>query len=466
MAAVRINDIPASGYLSDVFEAFGREFSGWEELGRSETFVVIRAQRYGRWWVLKCLRDECAHLEQQQLMLRKELEVMMQLQHPLVIQATGLEEVEGHGRCIVMEYVDGVTLDRWLITDPDIESRRRIAALLIEAVAYVHSRGIVHRDIKPTNVIVTAGGGSLKLIDFGLADTVSHTVLKQPAGTLGYMSPEQMEREVPDVRNDIYSLGLVLKQMNLGSDYDKAIQRCLLPIDLRYANVAELQSAVVAATAAHHRRRVEAFASLLAVIIVALLAGAWWSGRQSVTVPDTSAAIDSLNRYWQAQRDTLQDANVALQDSLRQLTQDNEELGERQRLQDERTIAVSNAIADGRKVIDKAFAEGCSTLKDQSSKLDNWTMICLLRKLQDQMVERQWDYLNSVKSRFNDTEFTEIIAVINRYRADVKKTWNQQEQEQWRQFDLEKQAIRDSIKLRNQARQDRIEKERQRMIEE
>lgn len=70
--------------------------------------------------------------------------------------------------------------------------------------------------MKPQNIMVTHNGHYLKIIDFGLADTDSHAILKQPASTLKYMAPEQAQHAVPDVRNDIYSLGVILQEMELG----------------------------------------------------------------------------------------------------------------------------------------------------------------------------------------------------------------------------------------------------------
>lgn len=238
------NDSSESGFLTGAFEDVSQVFTDVEVIATSEVNVVAKAKRYGRWWLLKGLRAEVAASAVHQQRLRKELEILMQLQHPGVVTAYGLEEVEGMGPCIVMDYVDGLTLTEWLQGENTKEGRRRVARELTETIGYIHSKGIVHRDLKPSNIIVTHHGERVVLIDFGLADTDSYAILKQPAGTLKYMAPEQMENETADARNDIYSLGMVLRQMDLGRSYNHIIKRCLLPIDDRFQNVKAMQQAM------------------------------------------------------------------------------------------------------------------------------------------------------------------------------------------------------------------------------
>ena len=238
-------DSSASGYLSDSFEGISQTFTDVEILSTSEVNVVAKAKRYGRWWLLKGLRKEVAVEAGYQQRLRKELEILMLLQHPNVVAAYGIEVVEELGRCIVMEYVDGVTLKEWLVEKPSQRMRLRVMQEMADAVAYIHTKGIVHRDLKPTNIIITGNGRHVKLIDFGLADTDSHTILKQPAGTPDYMSPEQRLTAVADSRNDIYSMGVIMQQMDLGWRYQHIIKRCTLPFARRYQQVEELQQAIV-----------------------------------------------------------------------------------------------------------------------------------------------------------------------------------------------------------------------------
>jgi serine/threonine protein kinase len=203
----------SSGYLIDGFEGIDHHFTNIEIIKNTEYNILAKAKRYGRWWMLKAIRAEEDKQTVFQQMLRKELEILMQMQHPNIVQATGMEYVETLGMCIVMEYVDGIQLDEWINSPKSKENRFRLAEELLKAVEYIHTSGTVHRDLKPSNIMVTRNGENIKLIDFGLADNDHIAILKQPAGTPKYMSPEQAANSIPDIRNDIYSLGIILQQL-------------------------------------------------------------------------------------------------------------------------------------------------------------------------------------------------------------------------------------------------------------
>ena len=100
----------------------------------------------------------------------------------------------------------------------------------MEALAYVQSRQTQHRDLKPSNTMITHDGQHLKLIDFGLSDTDSHTILKAAAGTEGYMAP--------DGSSDIYSLGCILHELRIGWLSRMVIRKCCASSNQRYTDVA------------------------------------------------------------------------------------------------------------------------------------------------------------------------------------------------------------------------------------
>ena len=298
-------DSSASGYLADSFEGISQVFTDVEILHTSEVNVVAKAKRYGRWWLLKGLQKGIANEAGYQQQLRKELEILIQLQHPNIVSAFALEEVDGLDLCIVMEYVEGTTLKEWLQEKTLRQTRQRIAGELMEAVGYIHSKGIVHRDLKPENIIITRNGENVKLIDFGLADTDSHAVLKQPAGTPRYMSPEQMQSSVADVRNDIYSLGIIFQQMKLGHGFRNIINRCLLPIDKRYPNIQTLQEAVTRQKARMRWGMILTIILLLLITTVSLATLGFRQEEQNAYIREQQAIIVAQQAEIVQQRETM-----------------------------------------------------------------------------------------------------------------------------------------------------------------
>lgn len=257
-------DSSISGYLEDSFEGINRNFTDREVISASNTNLLIRAKRYGRWWMLKALSPQAADLAACRQMLRKEFETLMQLQHPNIVSVQGLEYVEGIGQCIVMEYVDGQPLSQVQLTD---HQKQAVVDELLSAVSYCHSLGIVHRDLKPSNIMLTRNGGHVKIIDFGLADSDDSAVLKQPAGTPKYMAPEQATAQKADVRNDIYSLGVIFEKLDLGRRYQSIVSKCKLPISKRYQSVEELREAFAKRRTSGTRNLMVGMAAAIAVLI-------------------------------------------------------------------------------------------------------------------------------------------------------------------------------------------------------
>ena len=230
-----------------------------EESRRSEQFsdftpipckgfnLLCKAKRYGRWWVLKGLKKPYRQDGNYKNLLHKEFDILISLQHPNIVSAYSMEEIPEMGTCIVMEWIDGITLEHWSGKKTEGEG---IFLQLLDAVHYIHAKQIVHRDLKPSNIIITHNGNHVKLIDFGLSDTDDFAILKQPAGTPGYISPEQIVSQQADIRNDIFSIGCILEKILPGKPYTAIIKRCKAPITQRYANVDELKADFMA-----HRNR-------------------------------------------------------------------------------------------------------------------------------------------------------------------------------------------------------------------
>lgn len=242
-------------------------FSEMEEIPTKGFNVLVRAKRLGQWWMLKGLKPEHREDLTYQELLSKEYDILTRVQHPNVIAVEGIENVDGYGRCIVMEWVDGETLAAWLKRPHSNQEKRKVLKQLLDAVEYVHRCQVVHRDLKPSNVMITRNGQHVKLIDFGLADTDNYAVFKQPAGTVGYISPEQMSSSTPDNRNDIYSLGSIISSMHMGGGwtYRRIVHRCQKKIEKRYTDVTSLRRDF------YRVRRFHRFACILSLVCVLLL---------------------------------------------------------------------------------------------------------------------------------------------------------------------------------------------------
>ena len=174
-----------------------------------------------------------------------------------------MEEIPEMGTCIVMEWIDGITLEHWSGKKTEGEG---IFLQLLDAVHYIHAKQIVHRDLKPSNIMITHNGNHVKLIDFGLSDTDDFAILKQPAGTPGYISPEQIVFQQADIRNDIFSIGCILEKILPGKPYTTIIKRCKAPIAQRYANVDELRVDFMA-----HRNRHLSGIKRIAIAVLACI---------------------------------------------------------------------------------------------------------------------------------------------------------------------------------------------------
>lgn len=202
-----------SGYAVSESDRMEASFTDVTVIQRGEVNFIAKGIRYGKWFSLKGINPRLRHDEGVMAMLRKEFDLLLGMEHPGVVSVNNLEEVEDLGPCIVMQYIDGPTLRQWLMGHPPLELRMDIAKQLLDTVAYIHSKGVVHRDIKPDNIMITRIGQRAVLIDFGLADTDDYAILKHPAGTPSYISAEQQTDCRPDIRNDIFSLGKVLMEV-------------------------------------------------------------------------------------------------------------------------------------------------------------------------------------------------------------------------------------------------------------
>lgn len=201
---------------------------GYMEVRKNGNSVLGRMMRHGRWWAVKSVGDGMDP-ELGRLMLRKEFDLLLRIGHPNVARAVEFAELPGLGWSIVMEWVDGEPLDRYLESHrPGRSVRGQLGRRLMEAVAHLHARGVTHRDLKPSNILVDDGGNPC-IIDLGLGDDAGSVALKSVTGTAGFTTPEVTAGSGPVdwKRADVYALGLMLRQAGGGAAMRLLARRCL-----------------------------------------------------------------------------------------------------------------------------------------------------------------------------------------------------------------------------------------------
>ena len=190
-----------------------------EKIGEGGMAVVYKAfcHRLSRFVAVKIMREEMAADEEFKRRFCAESHAIAMLSHPNIVAVYDVshsDDVE----YIVMELVDGITLKQYMDKRGAISWKEALhfTKQITKALAHAHSRGIIHRDIKPQNIMLLKDG-TIKVADFGIAALENEMQESgQAVGSIHYIAPEQARGENPDARSDIYSLGIVMYEMLTG----------------------------------------------------------------------------------------------------------------------------------------------------------------------------------------------------------------------------------------------------------
>lgn len=289
----------SSGIVQNEFLTAEDTLTSYSELACSGFNRIFKIKRSGKWFLLKGLKPEFRNNPTYLELLKKEFALTSQFDHPNIVKAIAKENDARIGPAILMEYIDGDTLDVFLKKNPSKAIRQKVITELLDALQYIHSKQTIHRDIKPSNILITHNGSNVKIIDFGLSDADGYAILKQAAGTKKYAAPEQLvaPKEV-DCRTDIYAFGKVL-ELIFPKKYTSIAKQCTQPKrELRYDNIHQVKKAI------KRCQRLPYVVVGILLSIVALLPSAVFMYEKNVVQP-TSVIVQKIDTVVIEKRDTV-----------------------------------------------------------------------------------------------------------------------------------------------------------------
>ena len=232
---------------------------------------VYTANFNGKKVVVKALKEECANDAACKASLREEYETTSMLDNKYIRKALDFVQIEGLGDCIIFEYIDGKSLAEHVRVGTLTE--KQVKSVLIEVcdgLTYLHRNGVVHCNLNPDNIMVTAADCRAKLIDLGIPETKQDADRELLIKEMEFVAPEIIKGEDIDSRSDIYSLGKIMEfigERNISKQFGAAATHCTqFSREQRFDSISEVRSAI---TKSHSIVRIVILA-LVALILAAL----------------------------------------------------------------------------------------------------------------------------------------------------------------------------------------------------
>ncbi len=233
-------------------------------ISEGRMFRIHKARRGTKYIILKSAVHKDAMTTE---FLRREYELGSTLSHSCIVTTLGFQEDTPAGPALILEYVEGQSLDEFLSAGPSDSAKDRIIDDILDGVDYLHHRGVLHNDIKPSNIVINPHGAA-RIIDFGLSISDDSVYKGCMGGSQGYSAPEIMAGKGPaGAASDIYSIGLLLGLVS-GRKYRRVVDRCCRqsPSE-RYKSIPSLKRAI----ALRRCLPVAAAAVIFAVFVLTLI---------------------------------------------------------------------------------------------------------------------------------------------------------------------------------------------------
>ena len=210
---------------------------------------VFTANFNGKKVIVKALKAECANDAACKASLRQEFETTSMLDNKYIRKALDFVQIEGLGDAIVFEYIEGKSLAEHVrvgtLTEKQVKS---VLTEVCDALNYLHRNGLVHSNLNPENIIVTAAEGRAKLIDFGIPETKQDADRELLIKEMEFVAPEIIKGEDFDSRADIYSLGKIMEfigERNITKQFTAVATHCTqFSKEQRYDTISEVRSAI------------------------------------------------------------------------------------------------------------------------------------------------------------------------------------------------------------------------------